>query len=102
MNAFGKRNGMGNRPKFGVAKPMKGGGGGSSSEAEHDEGVEEEEGGDQFPPIEDLPSEMGADSAAPSQKSNALDKLNERQNGNNDEDNRKASGEEEDRLLEGT
>jgi pilus assembly protein CpaF len=46
MNAFGKRNGLGQRPSFGVARPMKGGSG--------------QAGGDQFPPVEDLPEEETA------------------------------------------
>ena len=52
MNAFGKRGGVsgGQRPSFGVAKPMKGG-----------PSVAAPEGGDQFPPIEDIePQEYSA------------------------------------------
>ena len=44
MNAFGKRNGLGGagqRPSFGVARPMKGG--------------TAPKGGEQFPPVEEVP-----------------------------------------------
>ena len=70
MNAFGKRNGLGQRPSFGVARPMKGGQAAPS-------------GGDQFPPVEDLPEasepEM-SDSGGPGAPMGAMDRLNSRQN----------------------
>jgi pilus assembly protein CpaF len=73
MNAFGKRNGLGNtgsaRPNFGVARPMKAGPGGAPA------------GGEQFPPVEEL-AEIVDD--APLHASNsmigAMDRLNKRQN----------------------
>ena len=50
MSAFGRRGGAGGpggqRPSFGVARPMKGGGGAATPPIE---------GGDQFPPLEALP-----------------------------------------------
>ena len=51
MNAFGKRNGLGSgqRPQFGVARPMKAGPGSAPSKS-----APEEPGGEQFPPIDDL------------------------------------------------
>jgi pilus assembly protein CpaF len=73
MNAFGKRNGLGQRPSFGVARPMKGG----SAPA----------GGEQFPPVEDLPEasdEEDTESGSPASSSppplGAMDRLNDRQN----------------------
>ncbi|HEY5458695.1 MAG TPA: CpaF family protein [Sphingomicrobium sp.] len=73
MNAFGKRSGLGQRPNFGVAKPMKGG--------------SAQSGGEQFPPVEDLDESTDSDSAdsAPSAVPTgpmgaAMDRLNDRQN----------------------
>src|SRR4029453_12462251 len=71
MNAFGKRNGLGQRPSFGVARPMKGG----SAPA----------GGEQFPPVEDLPETPepteDTDGSAPvGPQMGAMDRLTERQN----------------------
>jgi pilus assembly protein CpaF len=73
MNAFGKRNGLGQRPSFGVARPMKGG----SAPA----------GGEQFPPVEDLPEaeepDSGDEAPAPAPTGGlggAMDRLNDRQN----------------------
>jgi len=85
MNAFGKRNGLGGagqRPNFGVARPMKGG----AAPA----------GGDQFPPVEDLPAED--DSPAPAQggpsapPSGAMDRLNSRQNASGEAASSKQEG----------
>jgi pilus assembly protein CpaF len=75
MSAFGKRSGSsgsGQRPSFGVAKPMKGGG--SASPAFSDGG------GEQFPPLEEL--NAGIDGVAPDAAApmGALERLNHRQN----------------------
>ena len=74
MNAFGKRNGLGGagqRPSFGVARPMKGGA--------------QPSGGEQFPPVDDLdeePESTGNDTAstAPATPVGAMDRHNDRQN----------------------
>ena len=84
MNAFGKRNGMGSRPQFGVARPMKGG---PSSPAAAEA---PEEGGDQFPPIEDLPTDVPSPvGGAPM---GALDRLNQRQNASGEAASSKSEG----------
>src|SRR3546814_13718637 len=50
MSAFGRRGGgPGQRPSFGVARPMKGGPGGAAPVPAP------EDGGEQFPPLESLP-----------------------------------------------
>jgi len=66
VSAFGKKLG-GNKPAFGVAKPMAGA---KPNEAEQPkaEGVEPEtEGGEQFPPIDsvELPGQSAAPAAEP-------------------------------------
>ncbi|MGH6706427.1 MAG: CpaF family protein [Sphingomicrobium sp.] len=74
MNAFGKRNGLGGagaRPSFGVARPMKGGA--------------QPSGGEQFPPVDDLPEEPEAPeedvgNSVPMPPGGAMDRLNDRQN----------------------
>ncbi len=69
MSAFGRRpgaTGTGARPSFGVARPMKGG-----------SGVAPVEGGDQFPPLEALPDEMGSLEPAPG---DAMSRLTDRLN----------------------
>jgi len=84
MNAFGKRNGLGGagqRPSFGVARPMKGG----AAPA----------GGEQFPPVDDLPveSEDPAPEAGPSGPPiGAMDRLNNRQNGSGEAASSKSEG----------
>ena len=84
MNAFGKRNGLGGagqRPNFGVARPMKGG----AAPA----------GGDQFPPVEDLPDEpeSPAPEAGPSGAPiGAMDRLNHRQNQSGEQGSSKQEG----------
>ncbi|HEU0309989.1 MAG TPA: ATPase, T2SS/T4P/T4SS family, partial [Sphingomicrobium sp.] len=87
MNAFGKRNGLGagQRPQFGVARPMKGG----ATPA----------GGDQFPPVEDLPPVPEEDAPASGGASNtpgggmgAMDRLNDRQNASGDRASSKSEG----------
>ena len=91
MNAFGKRNGVGGgqRPQFGVARPMKSGPGSSGSKAPVDVS-----GGDQFPPIDDLADspespDLEASSGAPM---GALDRLNQRQNGSGEAATSKQEG----------
>jgi len=76
MSAFGRRGGAngngGGRPSFGVARPMKGPGGGAPLSLD---------GGDQFPPLDDLPF-AGDDSfggPAPAEKADAMTRLAERQ-----------------------
>lgn len=84
MNAFGKRNGLGGagqRPSFGVARPMKGG----SAPA----------GGEQFPPVDDLPEEpespdTEAGPAGP--PIGAMDRLNNRQNASGEAASSKSEG----------
>ncbi len=73
MNAFGKRGSLaaGQRPSFGVAKPMKGGPGAAPAEAS--------EGGEQFPPVEEL-EDVGGSSEAPASRGEAMDRLTARQN----------------------
>ena len=93
MSAFGKRNGMGSgsRPKFGVARPMKGGSGGSGGNASPDD---EPTGGDQFPPIEDFPSTdtPATEASHGSVHMGALDRLNERQNSSGAQGSSKVEG----------
>jgi len=88
MNAFGKRNGLGNtgsaRPNFGVARPMKSGPAGSG-------------GGEQFPPIEEFavpvePSQPHAHAHAPGSMLGAMERLNDRQNGSGEQGSLKAEG----------
>jgi pilus assembly protein CpaF len=84
MNAFGKRNGLGagQRPSFGVARPMKGGAGG----------------GDQFPPVpEEIPTPLEGESTSeggggPAQPAGAMDRLNDRQNASGDRASSKSEG----------
>jgi len=88
MNAFGKRNGLGGagaRPSFGVARPMKGG--------------PAPAGGEQFPPVEDLPADSDnptpADAGAtgaPGMPGGAMDRLNDRQNASGDRASSKQEG----------
>ena len=93
MSAFGKRNGMGSgsRPNFGVARPMKGSGGGSRSNASS---ADEPVGGDQFPPLEDLPATdtEATEASHGSVHMGALDRLNERQNSSGAQGSSKAEG----------
>jgi pilus assembly protein CpaF len=79
MNAFGKRGGMsgGQRPAFGVARPMKGG---SPAPASADPFATDE---DSAPPF---------DSADPSLPIGAMDRLNNRMNASGDAASSKAEG----------
>jgi pilus assembly protein CpaF len=87
MNAFGKRNGLGagQRPSFGVARPMKGGAGAAG-------------GGDQFPPVpEEVPVPLDTEGPSdggglPAQPGAAMDRLNDRQNSSGERANHKAEG----------
>jgi len=85
MNAFGKRNGLGGagqRPSFGVARPMKGG--------------PQPAGGEQFPPVDDLPVEPepteGEPAASGAPQMGAMDRLNHRQNQSGDAASSKSEG----------
>ena len=84
MNAFGKRNSLsgGQRPSFGVAKPMKGGPGGAAASLD---------GGEQFPPIDDLASQAGTESEPPA-PGGAMDRLNSRQNASGEQGSSKVEG----------
>src|SRR3546814_9956885 len=75
MSAFGRKNGLGGRPSFGVARPMQGGGPVARSPEEG------EARGEQFPPIDpaalllsDIPQ------SAPSKSDEALARLSDRAN----------------------
>ena len=89
MNAFGKRSGLGGsgqRPSFGVARPMKSSGGKAQALPAD---------GDQFPPLEELDSD--GDAPAPSHGGDpanmgAMDRLNSRQNGSGDAAQSKQEG----------
>jgi pilus assembly protein CpaF len=88
MSAFGKRNGLGsggNRPNFGVARPMKSSGGKASAEPS---------GGEQFPPLEELVPGDGVDQPADVNigPTGAMDRLNNRQNASGDAASSKAEG----------
>jgi pilus assembly protein CpaF len=89
MSAFGKRGGIsGGRPNFGVAKPMKGGPGVAQLTSS-----EPELGGDQFPPLDDLASQVDvspADSAA--NAAGAMDRLTARQNASGEAASSKSEG----------
>ncbi len=85
MSAFGKRNGIsggGQRPNFGVARPMKSSGGKASVAL----------GGEQFPPVEEL-QEANAplDDHGPLPVG-AMDRLNNRQNASGDAASSKSEG----------
>lgn len=82
MSAFGRKGGAGQKPSFGVARPMKSNPTQESLSDSRDEPEEEEaQGGEQFPPIDSLDIESYDDdgTAIPSSP-NAMDKLNERSN----------------------
>jgi pilus assembly protein CpaF len=90
MNAFGKRSGAssggGGRPQFGVAKPMKGGGAAAAAPSTPDEA-------DQFPPISDLTADLDGGLQAPTgPNGGAMDRLNNRQNGDGNQASSKAEG----------
>ena len=85
MNAFGKRNGLGGagqRPNFGVARPMKGSGSSGS-------------GGDQFPPLDEADEEVeraDVESGPTGNPIGAMDRLNNRQNGSGEAASSKQEG----------
>ena len=91
MNAFGKRSGLGGqRPSFGVAKPMKGGSGGGGAPAAADSPPA---GGEQFPPIDELTPSLDTPFAAPAESlGGAMDRLNNRQNGSGEQAASKQEG----------
>jgi pilus assembly protein CpaF len=71
MSAFGRRNGMGGRPSFGTAKPMKGPAPATPAG----------EGGAQFPPIEGglLGEDEDVSASAPQERGDAMARLADRQ-----------------------
>ncbi|HEU5286426.1 MAG TPA: CpaF family protein [Sphingomicrobium sp.] len=91
MSAFGKRGGMsggGQRPSFGVARPMKSPGGKAQAVPS---------GGDQFPPLEEiapqvesLPDDIGG--AGDGGSMGAMDRLTARQNQSGEQGSSKAEG----------
>jgi pilus assembly protein CpaF len=85
MNAFGKRGSLtaGQRPSFGVAKPMKGSPGATPAG--------DPEGGDQFPPVEDL-EDIGGSAEAPASRGEAMDRLTARQNASGEAASSKSEG----------
>ena len=94
MSAFGKRGGMsggGQRPNFGVARPMKSPGGKAQALPA---------GGDQFPPIEEiaeqvdgLPEDSGSgDTGNPNSPLGAMDRLTARQNASGAQGSSKVEG----------
>jgi pilus assembly protein CpaF len=56
MSAFGKRNGIGNRGGFGVAKPMNSAGAGTPAPQRPSNQPASVQGGEQFPPLESFDS----------------------------------------------
>jgi pilus assembly protein CpaF len=89
MNAFGTRGSLsaGQRPSFGVAKPMKGSPG-SKSKAKPDD---EPEDGEQVPPLEELVP-APEDAAGPPVPGGAMDRLNTRQNASGEAASSKQEG----------
>jgi pilus assembly protein CpaF len=73
MSAFGRKNGMGGRGSFGVARPMQGPGGGQAAPVS----------GGQFPPIPGpLPAPLPLDpNAIPDRNADAMQRLSDRMNG---------------------
>src|SRR4028118_1232180 len=85
MSAFGKRNGIGGsgqRPNFGVARPMKSSGGAASAAP----------GGEQFPPLEELSSPDNPVEDLGGAPIGAMDRLNHRQNQSGEQSNSKTEG----------
>ncbi len=79
MSAFGKKPGIGgNRPAFGVARPMKGGDSAKQDETENKTPTDsdEPEGGEQFPSIDSV--ELPGEAMAPPEQQDAMSKLTER------------------------
>jgi len=76
MNAFGRKNGLGGKASFGVARPMQ-----APAASPHAAPA----GGGQFPPIaaESLPAAAALEDALPAPHSDALARLAERMNGEN-------------------
>ncbi|HEY5723923.1 MAG TPA: CpaF family protein [Allosphingosinicella sp.] len=89
MSAFGRRGGTGaagQRPAFGVARPMKGPG---------PLPIAQDEGGDQFPPLDSM--ELGEDGAmgapqVPMERGDAMQRLTERQAAPNENPTSKNEG----------
>ena len=89
MSAFGRRPGAGGtsgqRPSFGVARPMKGGGHSPAPTPS------EMSGGEQFPPIESLPDELGDASLEPA-PGDAMSRLTDRMNQSGEQGNSRTEG----------
>ena len=74
MSAFGKRNGIGNRGGFGVAKPMNGAGTGAPAPQRPSNQSSGVQGGEQFPPLESFDSPVKV-------QQDAMSRLAERSDG---------------------
>ena len=74
MSAFGRKGG-GQKPSFGVARPMQGGSG-TPAETE----AKESDGGEQFPPIDSLELPTEDDGSVLPPQADAMSKLNDRAN----------------------
>ncbi len=84
MSAFGRRNGIGSsgaRGAFGVARPMQSGGRAAPAE-----------GGEQFPPIENIPFPVEDDPGLPASQIDAMQRLQERQNSSGEAGSSKVDG----------
>ncbi len=77
MSAFGKRNGIGNRGGFGVAKPMNGAGAGNTAPQRPSNQSSGVQGGEQFPPLESFDSPIKT-------QQDAMSRLTERSDFNYD------------------
>ncbi len=92
MSAFGRRggasNGIGGRPSFGVAQPMKGPG----AAAPRAPAPEADEGGEQFPPLEALGEQIDVPSPAAERNQDAMARLADRQAQSGEAGNSKVEG----------
>jgi len=78
MSAFGRKNGMGGKASFGVARPMHAPGASPHAAPPSAPAVS---GGAQFPPIAgDIAAQPGAPSAAPDRNADAIARLTDRMN----------------------
>jgi pilus assembly protein CpaF len=85
MNAFGKRGSLsaGQRPSFGVAKPMKGSPGAAPADAS--------DGGNQFPPVDELEN-ASTEGTSSGPGGEAMDRLTARQNASGEAASSKTEG----------
>ena len=92
MSAFGRRggagNGIGGRPSFGVAQPMKGPG----PTAPRAPAPDIDEGGEQFPPLEALNEEIETPSPALDRSREAMARLADRQAQSGEQGSSKVEG----------